>query len=431
MDIILSRYTEETELIERDQLNNSAENDYLSNGTIKSHGGIYFNFTEDQMFKILYEHKLKGDRTLSMTAEIILIIIYSFLIMGGLVTNILVSFVVARRKQMHTARNLYIVNLTISDISLCLICMPFTLIKILRTQWTLGPVLCKLMSVLQGTNIMVSVGTITVIALDRYFTICKRTTESLTNAKRRVIVSILLIWLISFILMLPLMFYQVTEPVSFQGIVLYEACIEVWPSEYYKLTYAVAILLIMAVIPPLVVAIVHARIASYLNEHARTQRDSRRAQKELERNKKTTMLLSGIVIIFAISWLPLGTFALITEFIYNSMSPQSVLTGIAASHVIAMTSAITNPIVYGWLNSNMRHEFLQLLPRSCAARCASQSEKDEVNVGATAVENDTTRTHIHYHCVENDINNKKESYLLVSLNKNLNNNPNSQNFAHL
>lgn len=191
-------------------MNVSAENENSFNDTIKSHGGIFYNFTEDQMFKILYEHKSKGDRTLSMTAEIILTIIYSFLIVGGLVTNILVSFVVARRKQMHTARNLYIVNLTISDISLCLICMPFTLIKILRTQWTLGPVLCKLVSVLQGTNIMVSVGTITVIALDRYFTICKRTAESVTTAKRRVLVSILLIWFISFILMLPLMFYQVS-----------------------------------------------------------------------------------------------------------------------------------------------------------------------------------------------------------------------------
>ena len=75
--------------------------------------------------------------------------------------------------------------------------------------------------------------------------------------------------------------------------VLYEACIEQWPSDGIKLSYGVAILLIMAVFPPLVVGIVHARIASYLNEHARTQKDSRRAQKELERNKKTTMLLSG------------------------------------------------------------------------------------------------------------------------------------------
>lgn len=188
---------------EKDLMNTSMEN----NLPILIPNTSAVNLTEEEIYEILKSHLSK--RPLPITAEVILIIIYSFLIMGGLVTNILVSFVIARRMQMHTARNLYIVNLTISDISLCIICMPFTLIKLLRTPWTLGPVLCKSMVVLQGTNIMVSVGTITVIALDRYYTICKRTTESLDNTRRRVIISIVLIWVISFIITLPLMFYQV------------------------------------------------------------------------------------------------------------------------------------------------------------------------------------------------------------------------------
>lgn len=87
--------------------------------------------------------------------------------------------------------------------------------------------------------------------------------------------------------------FQVIEPVIIDHCVIYEVCIEQWPSHNYRVSYAVAVLLIMAVIPPLVVGTVHARIANYLNTHARTQKDSRRAQKELERNKKTTFLLSG------------------------------------------------------------------------------------------------------------------------------------------
>lgn len=97
----------------------------------------------------------------------VLICIYGFLMVSGLTANLLVSFVVARRPQMHTPRNLYIVNLTVSDMTLCLICMPFTLVGILGRQWSLGLTLCKLVPLIQGTNIMVSVGTITVIALDR------------------------------------------------------------------------------------------------------------------------------------------------------------------------------------------------------------------------------------------------------------------------
>ncbi|KAJ4430938.1 hypothetical protein ANN_19531 [Periplaneta americana] len=51
---------------------------------------------------------------------------------------------------------------------------------------------------------------------------------------------------------------------------------------------------------------VHARIASYLHAHATTQKDSRRAKKELERNRRTTLLLTGIAVLFAVSWLPLA-----------------------------------------------------------------------------------------------------------------------------
>lgn len=169
-----------------------------------------FNFSEEHFTKILEGFwSSRKDRNLSSTAEIALISVYSFLIVAGLITNILVSFVVARRKQMHTARNLYIVNLTVSDISLCLICMPFTLVMILRRHWTLGPILCKLVSLLQGTNIMVSVGTITVIALDRYFTICKGSKQKIADTRRNVLMFIVLIWIISILVAMPLFFYQV------------------------------------------------------------------------------------------------------------------------------------------------------------------------------------------------------------------------------
>ncbi|PSN40738.1 hypothetical protein C0J52_16798 [Blattella germanica] len=100
--------------------------------------------------------------------------------------------------------------------------------------------------------------------------------------------------------------FQVVEAVTFQRVVLYEACIERWPSSRARLFYAVCLLLLQSVIPALVVATVHARIASYLHAHATTQRDSRRARKELERNRRTTLLLTGIAVLFAVSWLPLG-----------------------------------------------------------------------------------------------------------------------------
>ncbi|XP_068084812.1 neuropeptide Y receptor type 2 [Anabrus simplex] len=335
-----------------------------------------FNFSLGKVLDILQE-KQGADSNVSARAEVALIIVYSLLIVIGLVANLLVSFVVARRQQMHTARNLYIVNLTISDITLCLVCMPFTLITILRRQWTLGSVLCKLVPMLQGTNIMVSIGTITVIALDRYFTIVRRSREDVRSNRRRVVVSIALVWLLSALAAAPMCFFQVVEPVTLpfelglnQNVVLYEVCIEHWPSRNAQLLYTVCVLLLQSVLPAIVVATVHARIAAYLHAHARTQRDSRRARKELQRNRRTTLLLSGIAILFTISWLPQGIYSPLTDICVTPNAPtqeEGLYLATAVCHAIAMTSAVSNPIVYGWLNSNIRKEFLQLLPAGCVS----------------------------------------------------------------
>lgn len=127
---------------------------------------VNFNFSLTEVSRILHEH-IVHDENINRTTEISLIFTYAFLIISGLLANLVVSFVVARKTQMHTPRNLYIVNLTASDMSLCVICMPFTLVSIIQRHWDLGLVMCKLVPALQGANILVSVGTITVIALDR------------------------------------------------------------------------------------------------------------------------------------------------------------------------------------------------------------------------------------------------------------------------
>ncbi|XP_054264011.1 neuropeptide F receptor-like [Macrosteles quadrilineatus] len=348
-----------------------------------------FNFNVIDAFKIIQEHKTR-DRNVNGATQVILICVYGLLIVSGLSANLVVSFVVARRPQMHTPRNLYIVNLTISDMTLCLICMPFTLVSILRRQWSLGLTLCKLVPVIQGANIMVSVGTITVIALDRYLTIVRG--QETTNNKSRVITSIALVWLISALATLPLGFYQVLEPVTFHKVVLYETCIERWPSQRLKVAYAVAVLLVQAVIPALVVCVVHARIASYLHAHARTQKDLRRAHREIQRNRRTTLLLSGVAILFALSWLPLGIFSLTADIYYSGESytevtSQDLYVTLAVCHITAMSSAVSNPVVYGWLNTNIRQEFLQLLP----SKCANPARQDE-GTTKTALPT-TTQTH--------------------------------------
>jgi neuropeptide F receptor len=99
----------------------------------------------------------------------LLICAYAILIFLGSFGNGLVVVAVVRKPAMRTARNLFIVNLAVSDLLLCLVTMPLTLMEVLTIYWPLGThdLPCKMLGALQATSIFVSTISITAIALDR------------------------------------------------------------------------------------------------------------------------------------------------------------------------------------------------------------------------------------------------------------------------
>jgi len=100
----------------------------------------------------------------------VLIFAYTVLIVFGTLGNCLAITAVIRKSSMRTPRNMFIINLAVSDLLLCVITMPLTLMEISTTYWPLGDhlILCKLIGSLQAVSIFVSTISITAIALDRY-----------------------------------------------------------------------------------------------------------------------------------------------------------------------------------------------------------------------------------------------------------------------
>lgn len=120
-------------------------------------GDTIFNFSINLVKDLITRHQ--EERVLLPETEVILIVVYTILMASGIVSNLLVCFVVMRqcaRKKMNLggsnpkSRNLYIVNLAVADLALCCICMPFTLVALLKNGWTFGSLLCKLVPVVQG-----------------------------------------------------------------------------------------------------------------------------------------------------------------------------------------------------------------------------------------------------------------------------------------
>jgi heme/copper-type cytochrome/quinol oxidase subunit 2 len=81
--------------------------------------------------------EMDEDEEHSKMTILILFIFYSLIFVIGITGNLLVVYVVVRKKSMRSVTNLFIMNLALSDILICLLAVPFTPISVLD-HWVLG-----------------------------------------------------------------------------------------------------------------------------------------------------------------------------------------------------------------------------------------------------------------------------------------------------
>src|SRR6218665_89003 len=103
--------------------------------------------------------------------RILFISMYCVIFLLGISGNSLVVYVVVRNYAMQTITNVFITNLAISDIMMCLLAAPFTPLSGLLESWVFGEGLCRLVPMSLGISVHVSTLTSVAIAIDRYFVI--------------------------------------------------------------------------------------------------------------------------------------------------------------------------------------------------------------------------------------------------------------------
>lgn len=186
-------------------------------------------------------------------------------------------------------------------------------------------------------------------------------------------VSILIgIWLLALLLASPMFVYKrlihadippVLQELGINGV---SFCIEDWPLNHGRFYYSMFSLCVQYLVPILIVSGAYFGIYNKLKNRltvvtvqtTTTQRNVERGR----RMKRTNCLLISIAIIFGVSWLPLNFFNLYADMKRAALT-KNMLVVYAFCHMIGMSSACSNPLLYGWLNDNFRKEFQELLCR--------------------------------------------------------------------
>ncbi|NXI15341.1 NPFF2 protein, partial [Irena cyanogastra] len=306
---------------------------------------------------------------------------YTLIFLLCMVGNGGVCFIVLWSKHMRTVTNLFILNLAVSDLLVGLFCMPTTLLDNIIAGWPFGSLVCKMSGMVQGISVSASVFTLVAIAVDRFRCIVHPFKQKLTVPTAMAIVAV--IWVLAVAIMCPsAVLLQVQEEKHFR-VLLGSGnatrpvfwCREEWPDPAMRKIYTTVLFANIYLAPLSLIVIMYARISVSLS-HAAVPGAGKRSQEQqrsvCRRKRKAIQMLIVVTLLFALSWLPLWTLLLLSD--YASLSDfQLQLINIyiyPLAHWLAFFNSSINPIIYGFCNENFRRGFQAVFQLQLCSRLA-------------------------------------------------------------
>ncbi|XP_057276579.1 neuropeptide FF receptor 2 [Pezoporus wallicus] len=298
----------------------------------------------------------------------VFIISYLLIFLLCMVGNGVVCFIVLKSKRMRTVTNIFILNLAVSDLLVGIFCMPTTLLDNIIAGWPFGNLICKMSGMIQGVSVSASVFTLVAIAVDRFRRIVDPFKQKLSSATA--VASIVLIWILAIAIMCPsVVMLQVQEEKRFRVIVGYGNetrpvywCREDWPDPGMRKIYTTVLFASIYLAPLSLLILMYARISMALCNTAVAVGGKDSQEQQHSRSKKKQKVIKMLIIVallFAVSWLPLWTLMMLTDYA-NLSDVQLQIINIYIypfAHWLAFFNSSVNPIIYGFFNENFRRGF--------------------------------------------------------------------------
>uniref|UniRef100_A0A2K6KJG0 G-protein coupled receptors family 1 profile domain-containing protein n=1 Tax=Rhinopithecus bieti TaxID=61621 RepID=A0A2K6KJG0_RHIBE len=292
------------------------------------------------------------------SALLLLLIAYTVVLIGGLFGNLsLIIIIFKKHRKAQNFTSILIVNLSLSNILVCVMCIPFTIIYTLMDHWIFGDTMCKLTSYVQSVSISVSIFSLVLIAVERYQLIVNPRGWNITP-----------IWLFSLLLSIPffLSYHLTDEP--FRNLSLptdlythQVACVENWPSKKDRLLFTTSLFLLQYFVPLAFILICYLKIVICLCRRNAKIDKKRENESRLNENKRINTMLISIMVTFGACWLPLNIFNVIFDWYHEVLMSCHHNLVFVVCHLVAMVSTYINPLFYGFLNKNFQKDLVVLI----------------------------------------------------------------------
>ena len=276
----------------------------------------------------------------------------------GIIGNILVLLTVIGRNKKRTGNDLFIANVSVSDLALLVFYLPIKLRSFLICDERAPfPAYCSLIYPLSQLTFFVSIFTMTAMAIHR----CRHVVNPflLPEKRRHIYLCIALIWLMSAAIVLPLFIFTKMNPVN-------GYCDQ---NDLDSPTYTAVLFVFQLIIPLFIISVAYFQIWRDLSRstafrasiNSSGQVTTNSSSRE---NKQVVRTIATIVIMFVICMLPNHIFWMIWDFGGPEARHAAFLTFKFAGILVILNSCI-NPIVYGSLTRHFRRGYYKYLCFFC------------------------------------------------------------------
>ncbi|TSP90512.1 Galanin receptor type 1 [Bagarius yarrelli] len=297
------------------------------------------------------EDQLDANRTENETLspEVVIVpVIFGCIFFLGIVGNTLVIVVIGRikSKRSRSTTNIFILNLSIADLSFLLFCVPFQATIYSLPEWVFGAFLCKFVHYVFTLSMLVSIFTLVAMSVDRYVAVVLSKKSPCIRNRRNALTGLCVIWALSFIFAAPVAQHQIltNHPEAPNS----SFCWEMWLEPVARRTYKVTILVIGYLLPLLLITCCYTRVLYHL--HKKIKNMSKKSEHSKRKTAQTVLL---VVTAFLFCWMPHHIIAMWAEFGDFPLNDASFAFRIM-SHCLAYGNSCVNPILYAFLSENFR-----------------------------------------------------------------------------
>uniref|UniRef100_A0A3Q3AEX4 Teleost multiple tissue opsin 3b n=1 Tax=Kryptolebias marmoratus TaxID=37003 RepID=A0A3Q3AEX4_KRYMA len=287
-------------------------------------------------------------------------VVLGFILVLGFLGNFLSLLVFSRFPELRTPANLLLINISISNLLVCLFGTPLSFAASLRGRWLTGSYGCRWYGFCNALFGVVSLVSLSLLSFERY-SVLLRGTQLNSSQYRRARLAVAISWFYSLIWTLPPLLGWSSYGPEGPGTV----CSVQWQQRSAtSRSYISCLFLFCLLLPLLLMFFCYGRLLLAVRSVGRTDQSSS------DRSEGRVLLMVVTMVTgYLLCWMPYGVVAMVASF-----GQPGVVTPIASliPSLLAKTSTVLNPVIYVLLNTQFSRCFLFMI------RCSSEAPASSV-----------------------------------------------------